>query len=218
MRNDAVIEHVVNTSCTVVASGSEIFRFGISNLLRRELCIATVMEASSWCVAQSYLVHRQTANLIIIHTDVINGQCHTTVRNLRLAYPRLRIVFVGQGQERMKILALISAGAHAYVLESMPMDVIAKAVRMVAAGHVYLPDSVADLAIPEHADDRRTGALTRRQEQVLHLLAEGASNKDIAHRLNLAEGTIKVHLSGLFKALGVHSRAGAVASVHARAY
>lgn len=218
MRNAAVLEPVVESSCTVVASESEIFRFGISNLLRQELRIATVLEASNWCLAQSYLVHRQMANLMIIHTDVINGQCHTTVRNLRLAYPRLRIVFVGQGQERMKILALISAGAHAYVLESMPMNVIATAVRMVVAGHIYLPDSVGDLAIPDQPNHRRATALTQRQEQVLHLLTEGASNKDIAHRLNLAEGTIKVHLGGLFKALGVQSRAGAVASVHARSY
>ncbi|WP_416365723.1 response regulator transcription factor [Sphingomonas aerolata] len=48
--------------------------------------------------------------------------------------------------------------------------------------------------------------------------SSGASNKEIAHALNLAEGTIKVHLSGLFKALGVHNRTGAVASVHAQAY
>jgi len=218
MQNVAILENDNDLSCAIVASGAEIFRFAISDLMRREICIDKVYEASSWSNAQSCLVHCNAANLIIVNADVIKGQCHTTLRSLRLAYPQLRVIVVGQSQERMKILALVSAGAHAYVLESTPMDEIARAIRMVVSGHIYLPDSVANLSLPEQPEDRYKGALTRRQEQVLALLVEGASTKEIAYRLKLSEGTIKVHLCGLFKALGVHSRAGAVASVHARAY
>lgn len=218
MKNVARLENEGDLPCAIVASGAEIFQFAMSNLMRREIGIDKVYEASSWSNAQSYLVHCDAVNLIIVNADVIKGQCHTTLRSLRLAYPQLRIAVVGKSQERMKILALVSAGAHAYVLETTPMDEIVRAIRMVLSGHIYLPDSVANLSLPEQPEDRYKGSLTRRQEQVLELLVEGASTKEIAYRLKLSEGTIKVHLCGLFKALGVHSRAGAVASVHARAY
>lgn len=218
MKNVATLQNEAEMPCAIVASGAEIFRFAISDLVRREIRIETVYEASSWSNAQSCLVRCNAANLIVVNADVIRGQCHTTLRSLRLAYPQLRIIVVGQSQERIKILALVSAGAHAYVLETTPMDEIARAIRMVVSGHIYLPDIVADLSVPEQSEDRHNHTLTRRQEQVLHLLVEGASTKEIAYRLKLSEGTIKVHLCALFKALGVHSRAGAVASVHARAY
>lgn len=202
----------------VVASAAEILRSGMVNLLRTELKVADIFETSNWSNAQACLRRRELPSLIVINTDVVSGPCHTLLRHLRLSHPELRIVVVGQCRERMKILALISSGAHAYVLESTPLDEIAKALRMVAAGHIYLPDLVADVSVPDRPVARGDGALTPRQEQVLHLLVGGASNKEIATALNLAEGTIKVHLSGLFKTLGVHSRTGAVASVHAQAY
>ncbi|MET3826309.1 MULTISPECIES: response regulator transcription factor [Sphingomonas] len=218
MKNVAMLQNEGDLPCAIVASGAEIFRFAISDLMRRRILIDKVYEASNWSNAQYCLAHSSAASLIIVNSDVIKGQCHTTLRSLRLAYPQLRIVVIGQSQERMKILALVSAGAHAYVLETTPMDEIARAIHMVVSGHIYLPDSVANLSVPEQSEDRSKGLLTRRQEQVLELLVDGASTKEIAYRLKLSEGTIKVHLCGLYKALGVHSRAGAVASVHARAY
>ena len=213
IRNDEL-----DRSNAIVASNAEIFRYAISSILSQQHLADTVLTTSNWSSVQAHLLRAHCTKLAVINTDVLNGQGHGMMRRLRLSYPHLRIIVVGQTRERMKILSLISAGAHAYILESMPMDEIAKAVRMVAAGHIYLPDMVGDLSAPEPDSVRAEGALTRRQQQVLQLLVGGASNKEIAHALNLAEGTIKVHLSGLFKALGVHSRAGAVASVHARAY
>lgn len=213
IRNDEL-----DRSNAIVASNAEIFRYAISSILSQQHLADTVLTTSNWSSVQAHLLRAQCTRLAVINTDVLNGQGHGMMRRLRLSYPHLRIIVVGQTRERMKILSLISAGAHAYILESMPMDEIAKAVRMVAAGHIYLPDMVGDLSAPEPDSARAEGALTRRQQQVLQLLVGGASNKEIAHALNLAEGTIKVHLSGLFKSLGVHNRTGAVASVHAQAY
>ena len=213
IRNDEL-----DRSNAIVASNAEIFRYAISSILSQQHLADTVLTTSNWSSVQAHLLRAHCTKLAVVNTDVLNGQGHGMMRRLRLSYPHLRIIVVGQTRERMKILSLISAGAHAYILESMPMDEIAKAVRMVAAGHIYLPDMVGDLSAPEPDSVRAEGALTRRQQQVLQLLVGGASNKEIAHALNLAEGTIKVHLSGLFKALGVHNRTGAMASVHAQAY
>jgi DNA-binding NarL/FixJ family response regulator len=202
IRNDEL-----DRSNAIVASNAEIFRYAISSILSQQHLADTVLTTSNWSSVQAHLLRAHCTKLAVINTDVLNGQGHGMMRRLRLSYPHLRIIVVGQTRERMKILSLISAGAHAYILESMPMDEIAKAVRMVAAGHIYLPDMVGDLSAPEPDSVRAEGALTRRQQQVLQLLVGGASNKEI-----------KVHLSGLFKALGVHNRTGAVASVHAQAY
>ena len=70
-------------------------------------------------------------------------------------------------------------------------------------------DELQQTAKSEHSQDDKTRSLTPRQREVLELLVKGMSNKEIARTLGLGEGTVKIHMSGLFRALGVNNRAGA---------
>lgn len=219
MQNLTIAEPQNPTSLTaVIASGSEIVRNGLATLLRKYFRSGIGYEVDSWGAAQARIARDPTVNLCLINLDLLQGDSQRAIHGLRASYPALKIVVVGQSRQRVTILATVGAGAHGYIHETMPMSEIADALRSVMAGHIYLPDLVGDLS-PTARDDLlsgKGGVLTERQEQVLQLLARGASNKEIARDLQLAEGTVKVHLGGLFKALGVHSRTAAVASVHAR--
>lgn len=147
-------------------------------------------------------------------------------------YPELRVVVLTGTDDRSTILDCFSAGVHGYVLKSSAAEHLQRAVEMIIDGGIYMPSTVvggfgavsrgalrpsgfgepapmlprSDLA--ERLDEIE--GLTGRQRDVLTLLAQGCSTKDIARKLDLGIGTVKVHLAGLYKALGARNRMEAV--------
>ena len=109
----------------------------------------------------------------------------------------------------------MKAGASGFVSKASPSNTLIEAVRTVLAGGVFTPDATSG---PDHGTRNRRASqafverfqLTAAQGRVLELLAQGKSNRDIAELLGLSEGTIKVHVSAILKALGVTSRAQAL--------
>jgi DNA-binding NarL/FixJ family response regulator len=100
-----------------------------------------------------------------------------------------------------RLVAAIRAGARGYLSKDVAPEALVAAVRAVAAGHVLLePDAVPALTGAPLA------ALTARERDVLTLLAEGRSNREIAGRLYLSEKTVKAHLAAIFRKLGVTNR------------
>ncbi|MGE0223420.1 MAG: LuxR C-terminal-related transcriptional regulator [Acetobacteraceae bacterium] len=149
---------------------------------------------------------------------------------LHAAWPRQRIVGLSDDQDRDSILAGLAAGARAYVTRSANPTQFLRAIETVAAGGVFAPVSLlAGGAGPVAADPPAPApapaapahpalpTLTGRQRDVFLLLAEGCPTKIIARRLDLAVGTVKVHLAAIYRSLGARSRLEAVAKVH-RAY
>lgn len=107
------------------------------------------------------------------------------------------------------ILAALDAGARGFLLKDAPPAELFRAVRHVAAGQMVLAPEVADrLAARASAP---APALSAREIEILQLLAEGRSNRDMARQLFLSEATVKSHLSSVYAKLGVDSRAGALA-------
>ncbi|MBN2752256.1 MAG: response regulator transcription factor, partial [Rhodospirillaceae bacterium] len=92
-------------------------------------------------------------------------------------------------------------------------SVMINAINLVLSGGHYIPPLVLDEDVPEtpaHATTPHANALTPRQMDVLRLVARGMSNRDIAQALDLSEGTVKLHVTAILKALGVPNRTSAV--------
>lgn len=118
---------------------------------------------------------------------------------------------IGPSAHREVVLDTLATGVDGYIPKSMEVSEMVKAFRTVLSGHVFVPEvlSASTVELDAHVKSRVFGVqhiLTSRQIDVLQLLAEGQSNKQIARTLNLAESTIKVHLNAAFHALGVHNR------------
>jgi DNA-binding NarL/FixJ family response regulator len=112
------------------------------------------------------------------------------------------------------ILAAVEAGATGYLLKDAPPEELAAAVRAAAAGESALAPAVAHRLI---ARVRAPGiALSRRETEVLQLVADGLSNQQISRRLHLSQATVKTHLVHVYGKLGVDSRTAAVAAARAR--
>ena len=127
--------------------------------------------------------------------------------------PDVPVVVLSSADDRTTVLAAIAAGAAGFIPKSSPNEVLLGALRLVLAGGKYLPpEALAPIAgsgarrPAETARSLETLGLTDRQAQVLKLLAAGKSNKLICRELDLAERTVKAHISAVFRALGVTTR------------
>jgi DNA-binding NarL/FixJ family response regulator len=147
------------------------------------------------------------------------------LRQFRLAFPHTTFVVLSDQDDRSAILACLEAGAQGYVLKSTNPDQFIRALETILTGGLYAPASLSGMPIhPPMAVPRAEfqlspvlSHLTERQRHVFELLAEGCATKTIARRLDLAVGTVKVHLAAIYRTLGASSRLEALAKAH-RAY
>jgi DNA-binding NarL/FixJ family response regulator len=143
--------------------------------------------------------------------------------SLRESAPHIPLVVLSGETARETILECIEYGAVGYVPKTMESGGVTHALKMVLSGHIFVPldlistGSVSDLTRkpkrPRGGDPRELG-LTSRQVEVLKLILQGLPNKIICKRLALAEGTVKVHVAGVLRTLGVHNRTQAVVAAN----
>jgi DNA-binding NarL/FixJ family response regulator len=144
------------------------------------------------------------------------------LRQSRAAFPDTTFVVLSDQDDRATILACLEAGAQGYILKSTDPDQFIRALETILTGGLFAPASLSGAPIhPPVAQFRPgfqlnpvLGHLTERQRHVFDLLAEGCATKTIARRLDLAVGTVKVHLAAIYRTLGASSRLEALAKAH----
>jgi len=197
----------------LIADDHELLRDGLIQALRRDLRVTKFFEAECFAEAIQYLEKEDPALVIVdLLPDMMGGKGIARMRRLR---PQAVIVVLSASESRRDILQALEAGAHGYIVKNQPADQMIDKLRYILSGEIYVPPILAELA-PEPgriADDQQPvrKALSSRQLQVLEGLVEGRSNKEIAQALDVAEGTVKMHLAALFRVLGAFNRAHAAA-------
>jgi DNA-binding NarL/FixJ family response regulator len=203
----------------LTADDDEFFRIALRSILTRQLGVQEVIETGSFDEALEKLTDRRDVFLALFDLQMPGLESAMSLRVVRDNFPNIRVAVVSSSQQRHDIIAALHAGVHGYMPKSLGPADLARALGLVLQGTIFVPSSLAELTPgPEDAIDTRTlnpsndrGAplLTPRQQQVLHLLVEGRSNKEIARSLELGEGTVKIHMAALFRNLGVANRAAA---------
>jgi DNA-binding NarL/FixJ family response regulator len=201
----------------LIADDHEVFRFGLASLLRHSLGVAAVLEAETFEEALARLGDPRV-KLAIFDLGMPGLSGPRNLAEVRARRPDVRVVVLSASDAREDILAALEAGVHGYVVKSERTDPLIERLRYVLSGEIYVPPALAERPSRplEKAEARKQGALpldtlSDRQLQVLRGLVEGMSNKEIARSLALSEGTVKMHLAALFRALGASNRAHAAA-------
>ena len=148
------------------------------------------------------LVDEHRPDLLILEPE-LDGIA--VIREARALVEGLKCIAVAVADDPEGIAATFDAGATAYILKSAHVDDMAAAVRQAFEHSIYFPMRFARLDRPPE----RTGApsiLTRREQEILRLTAEGLSNAGLAQRLWVTEQTVKFHLSNVYRKLGVSNR------------
>ena len=128
---------------------------------------------------------------------------------LRQRCPLVPIIVVSASEDRIEATAALRAGARVFISKAAPTEVIFDVAQRLLAGIVCEPEWITPKG-KMHIDATSEVKLTPRQQEILTMLSQGYANKEIGLRLNLAEITVKIHVSGVFKALDVVNRTQAV--------
>ncbi|MCO5998281.1 response regulator [Actinoallomurus rhizosphaericola] len=137
------------------------------------------------------------------------------IARLRETHPGVRVLVLTTFDTDSDVLPAIEAGATGYLLKDAPRDELIRAVRAAHRGESVLSPSVAG-RLMGRVRGPSPGTLSKREREVLALVADGTTNREVARRLFVSEATIKTHLLHIYDKLGVRDRAAAVAKAYER--
>lgn len=189
----------------LLADDHPVVREGLAALINRRPDMTVVAEAANGQEALDFFRHRQPdVTLIDLRMPTMDGV--TAIAAIRQEFPTARIMVLTTFDGDEDIYRALRAGAKGYLLKDAPRDELIDSIRRVHQGKTYLPSELA-----AKLAERLTGReLSKREMDVLRLMAEGKSNRQIAEKLFIAEGTVKAHVNNILRALGVCARTEAV--------
>lgn len=187
----------------------EMIRRGIADLLGNEVGIIVVGEAGS---AAEALVRIPAVlpDVAILDARLPDGSGIEVCREIRATLPQVRCLILTSYDDDDALFAAVMAGAAGYLLKEIRGTSLVDGIRLVAAGNSLLDPSVTGRLMARLRDgaphDARLESLTARERDVLRLISDGLTNRQIAERLFLSEKTIKNYVSGLLAKLGMQRR------------
>ncbi len=199
----------------VIADDHALFRTGLRLLLDDRCGPAEVREAASLPELRALLDADAEVDLALVDLTMPGMSGGASIRDLRQAFPQLRIVVVSGSEQRQDVLDALGAGACGYIPKSLDPEAMVAAFQQALGGGVYAPTLLLTESprAPEPSppiDPNILAMLTPRQCDVLRLLGKGQANKEIARALDISEGTVKIHLAAIFRLLAVRNRTEAV--------
>jgi DNA-binding NarL/FixJ family response regulator len=180
-------------------------RMGLASIIALEHDMTVCAEASTGEQAQAlFRIHRPDVTLMDLRLPGMSGT--DTAQAIRAEYPEARIVMISTYVCDEEIYGALQAGAMAYLVKSVQREELMRAIRKAAAGQRHIPPEVA-----ARLADRVSGTqLSTREIEVLRFLVSGRRNREIASALDIAEGTVKLHVSSILSKLGATDRTEAV--------
>jgi DNA-binding NarL/FixJ family response regulator len=202
----------------LIADPDDYFRLALETILRGKLGFSVIHHVTTLDEAFDQLIKQPEISLSLFELNLPGVSEATSLTAVRDCFPHVQVAVVSASVRRQDILMTLDAGAHGYVPKNAGPTELAAALKLILDGIIYVPPSIAStssLAVEgpvlnaKPAQSPAPDPLTQRQREVLELVVKGKSNKEIARILNIGEGTVKVHMAGLFRALGVNTRAAA---------
>ena len=199
----------------LLADDHQIMREGLRTLLEKQPDIEVVGEASDGRTAVS-LAQQRSADVVVIDVTMpeLNGiEATRMIVSDRECGPR-RVIALSMHSNRRFMVEMLKAGASGYLLKEGTGQELVTAIRTVASGQTYLSPKVTESFVEDYArhvpTDRSTAfaSLTPREREVLQLVAEGKTTKEIAGRLHVSVKTIEAHRAQIMDKLQIHSIAG----------
>lgn len=186
----------------LLADDHSITLAGMRSVIQQEHELIGQLSDGRALVTEALRLH---PDLIIldIGMPLLNGI--EAARQIRQAWPRAKLLFVSMHSNAMYVREAMSTGAMGYVLKTSAAEELLPAIRSILHGKVYLSPSLGPGAAAMAIPSREALALTERQREVLQLIAEGRSSKEVAAILGISVKTANFHRFEVKKKLGVHS-------------
>jgi len=202
----------------LVADDHDLFREGISRLALQLDGSAEVLEASDWQVALQIVANEPDLALALVDLNMPEMKAFDGLESLMARADTVAVVVISASENLMDMKRVLDLGAMGYILKSEPTPVILNALRLIMAGGIYIPPRLVQTPSANNVGNANNKpalpfGLTPRQYDVLQVMLQGKSNKEIARELDLSDVTVKAHIGAIFKALNVSTRAQAIIAV-----
>ena len=198
----------------VVADDHEAVREGLRWMLKADGSVDVVAEAANGEQLLEVL-NDVECDAVLLDLSMPGTGGLEVLRTLRQRPSPPAVVVLTMHDDATHVDRALASGAAGYVLKSASREEIIRALTAAVGGGAYVQPSLAKALIARHITPERQEAeavaISQRQLELLHLIGNGATNKELAHRLGISEATVKSYLKDLYQRLGVPSRAAAVA-------
>jgi two-component system, NarL family, nitrate/nitrite response regulator NarL len=196
----------------LIVDDHPLFRAGFHAVLEQSALEAGVLSVSSVPEALQALQKDADIGLVLLDIHLRGDDGFAALKVIGERFPTTACIMIS-GDEQQSIAArAVADGASGFIPKSFTADEMIAAIRKVLAGEVFVPETT-DLMTPQQPN-----GLTLRQLEVISMLGRGFSNKEIARALDVAERTVKAHVSAVFEALNVRNRTQAVLVAQRRGF
>jgi DNA-binding NarL/FixJ family response regulator len=199
----------------LIADDHELFRDGLRHVLDQLGSPLTIVEAADFQQAIAAVERERDIEIVLLDLSMPGMAWNDGLQALKDLLPEgVPLIVLSASDDRRHVLQAVNMGAAGFIPKTSSSRVMLSALKLVLSGGVYLPPALLEQATQGDggpmANESAVSFLTPRQREVLALLGQGKSNKEIARVLQLAEGTVKLHVTAILKALNVNNRTRAV--------
>ena len=200
----------------LIADDHALFRDGLSLNIERLEPQAVIFQAGSFSQVMKILNDEKKFDLIIIDLDMPDMNWETALQDIMDKRGNARVAIISATEDVRIIRKAMEKGISGYIPKRADTKVLPGALKLIMDGGTYLPPSILEnngvngINIASISRSRNGKTLTNRQSQVLELVAQGMSNKQIAYEMGVSEATVKLHINALLRAVGATNRTQAV--------
>lgn len=191
----------------LLADDHSLVRSCLRNVLEQQPGMEVVGEACDGREAVE-LAHKVRPHVVVMDIVMPNLNGIEATRRIVDGNGHVKVLALSMYQRDSYIHEILKAGATGYVLKTCPVDEVLLAIRTVANGQTYLTPEIAHILVTDYrsgSDGHRTVDLTRRQREILQMVAEGHTTKSIAYSLNVSSKTVESHRQQVMQKLDLHS-------------
>jgi two-component system nitrate/nitrite response regulator NarL len=199
-----------NISTLIAIDDHPLFRKGVADLVAMEPSLSMIGEAADG-EAGLALARELQPDLILLDLNMKGMDGLKTLQAIKDSELDSRVIMLTVSDHEDDVVSALRAGADGYLLKDMEPEDTLNYLTQAAKGHLVISDRLKELLAHAlraegHRQKRQDAELTERELEIVELIARGWSNKLIARKLDISEGTVKVHVKHILKKLNLHSR------------
>ncbi len=197
----------------LIADDHALFRDGLGMHLEQLYPNMIILQASNFGQALKILEEDNQIDLIVLDLDMPDMSWEAGIAAIRQKAKEARFVVISASEDIRNIRKALNDGASGYIPKRSDPKILSRALQLILDGGTYLPPELLEATlVSENKGEAKSKnkTLTARQMQVLELIAQGLSNKQIAYEMGVSEATVKLHINALLRAIRATNRTQAV--------
>ena len=196
----------------LIADDHALFRDGLAMRLEEINQDIILHQAATFSQALKILDKELDVDMVIADLDMPDMKWEDGIAELKKKVPEASLIIISASEDIRNIRKILTAGIKGYIPKRSDPKIMYNALKLILEGGTYIPPAFIENSAENSSNMGRNNGktLTNRQSQVLDLIAQGKSNKQIAYEIGVSEATVKLHINALLRSLKVNNRTQAV--------